>query len=383
MKDCYRIEDAASLLSPSLVFYKELIARNIARAVEIAGYPNRLRPHVKTHKTREIVQMERASGIGKHKCATIAEAEMLASCGTTDVLLAYPLVGPNCVRMARLVRAFPACRFSTVADDADSARSLSEAMVAERAEIDVLLDVDAGQHRTGIACIPNPTLPPKGGGGAIELYELFSRLPGLRPGGLHIYDGHLHQTEVAQRDASVRQFLGPLLSFRDDLRDKRRLPVPRLVFGGTPTFAVYARLDLPDAEFSPGTCVLHDHSYATSFPDMTGFTPAALLLTRVVSRPTATRVTLDLGYKAVASDPPAHDRCALLDVPDCRPVLQNEEHLVIETPSAGQFRPGDLIYAIPTHVCPTCALHKHAYVVESGRVTGRWEIAARDRSLTI
>jgi D-serine deaminase-like pyridoxal phosphate-dependent protein len=73
----------------------------------------------------------------------------------------------------------------------------------------------------------------------------------------------------------------------------------------------------------------------------------------------------------------------LLNVPDYEPVLQNEEHFVVETPAAGQFEPGAEVYAVPTHICPTCAMHRQAYVVEGGRVTGRWDIVARDRVLSI
>src|SRR4051794_9680155 len=116
MNSQYLVHDASTVLSPGLLFYKDIIRRNIARAVEIAGNPARLRPHVKTHKTREITRMELDAGITKHKCATLAEAEMLAGCGVNDVLLAYNLVGPNCARMARLVKTFPECRFSVVAD---------------------------------------------------------------------------------------------------------------------------------------------------------------------------------------------------------------------------------------------------------------------------
>ncbi len=103
----------------------------------------------------------------------------------------------------------------------------------------------------------------------------------------------------------------------------------------------------------------------------------------MVSRPTPNRVTFDLGYKAVASDPPAGKRLTLLDVPDYQAVLQNEEHLVIETPHAARFAPGDEVLAIPTHVCPTCSMHQRAYVVEKGEITGTWDIAARDRVLTV
>jgi D-serine deaminase-like pyridoxal phosphate-dependent protein len=141
-------------------------------------------------------------------------------------------------------------------------------------------------------------------------------------------------------------------------------------------------MNLPGLECSPGTCILHDHGYGTHFPDMTRFAHAALVLTRVISRPLPERLTLDLGYKAMASDPPAGQRCVLLNVPDYTMVLQNEEHLVVETPAAGQFTPGDPVYALPTHICPTCAMHRQAHVVENGRVTERWDIVARDRVLT-
>src|SRR5215469_10107050 len=116
MDSHYAVEGTSAVYSPALLFYKDLICRNIAHAVEMAGSPARLRPHVKTHKTREIVRLELAAGITKHKCATLAEAEMLAGCGAPDVLIAYNLVGPNCARMARLAQAYPGCRFSVLAD---------------------------------------------------------------------------------------------------------------------------------------------------------------------------------------------------------------------------------------------------------------------------
>jgi D-serine deaminase-like pyridoxal phosphate-dependent protein len=371
MNSIYSIQDTSSIFSPALVFYKDLIRRNIAKVIEMAGSVERLRPHAKTHKTREIARMELEAGITKHKCATVAEAEMLAGAGVTDVLLSYPIVGPNCGRMARLMQKFPSCRFSTLTDHPDAARALSEAMSAAGQKIDVLIDLDVGQHRTGIAA------GPKG----VELYEMISKLPGLRPGGFHVYDGHNHQESLPERDAAVQQLLAPVLEMRRTV-EKKGLSVPRLVVGGTPTFPVFAKMELPGLECSPGTCILHDHGYGSHFADM-HFTPAALLLTRVISKPTPTRLTLDLGYKALASDPPAEKRCLLLNVPDYKPVLQNEEHLVVETPAADQFKPGSEVFAVPYHICPTCALHRQAYVVENGRVTGQWDIVGRDRVLSI
>ena len=187
---------------------------------------------------------------------------------------------------------------------------------------------------------------------------------------------------MVERQTAVETLLEPVFQLRKAL-DRKGLPTPRFVVGGTPTFPVYARLDLPGLECSPGTLVLHDNGYGSRFADLAAFTPAALLLTRVISRPSPTRLTLDLGYKAVASDPPAGKRCVLLDVPDCQAILQNEEHFVVETPAAERYRPGDGIFAVPTHICPTCALHHHANVIENGEFTETWDIVARDRVLSI
>src|SRR5688500_17505386 len=112
MNPSYTVHDTSSIYSPGLLFFKDLIRQNVARSLEIAGSPARMRPHGKTHKTRELVRLELDAGITKHKCATLAEAEMLADCGVPDVLLAYNLVGPNCARMARLAKRYPRCGFS-------------------------------------------------------------------------------------------------------------------------------------------------------------------------------------------------------------------------------------------------------------------------------
>jgi D-serine deaminase-like pyridoxal phosphate-dependent protein len=195
------------------------------------------------------------------------------------------------------------------------------------------------------------------------------------------YDGHNHQENLRERQAAVTELLGPVRKLLDELQ-KKGLPVPRIVAGGTPTFAIWAALALPGLECSPGTCVLHDHGYGSHFPEL-GMMVGALMLTRVVSRPTPERVTFDLGTKAVASDPPAGKRCIILDAPDAKMVGHNEEHLIVETPQADRFRIGQLAYAAPTHICPTCALHRQALIVRDGKVVDRWDIVGRDRVLGV
>src|SRR5262249_37441218 len=153
----------------------------------------------------------------KHKCATIAEAEMCAANGATDALISYPLVGPNCSRLAKLIRAAPGCRFSVTVDHPKSAQDLSAALASAKLTVDVLLDVDVGMHRTGIA--PGPE--------AAELYALLAGLPGLRPDGLHVYDGHNHIENFVDRQQTALTQLEPALKLRETLLG-RGLPVPRV-----------------------------------------------------------------------------------------------------------------------------------------------------------
>ncbi|MCA9069168.1 MAG: D-TA family PLP-dependent enzyme, partial [Planctomycetaceae bacterium] len=328
-------------------------------------------PHCKTHKMPNVVQLELSKGIQKHKAATFAEAEMLAEAGVPDVFLAYNLVGPNIDRAVTFRKQYPLVTFSVTADDPRPVAQLGDAMHKAGLEIDVLLDLDTGQHRTGLPV----------GGEAKNLYQILSDTAGVRAGGLHLYDGQNHQQNLAERQAAVDECWNSAIAFRDELL-KAGLTVPRLVAGGTGSFPIYAQKDDPTLELSPGTCVFHDAGYGGVFPDLK-FTPAAMLLTRVVSRPTANRITLDLGYKAVASDPPAGRRVVFPDLSDAEQVLQNEEHLVLETSKAGDFAPGDELLAIPRHVCPTSALHKEAILIENGEAVATWPVIARDRQLTV
>ena len=367
----YAIADTSQMLSPSLVIFREIVEQNLAETIRVAGGVERLRPHCKTHKMREVVQMQLAAGITRHKCATIAEAEMLATAGVKDILLAYNPVGPNIGRVVRFRKQFPDTRLIVTADHPEAIAELGRQLVAAGTDIEVLLDLNSGQNRTGVE--PGPQ--------AAELYQQLSSTAGIIPAGLHLYDGQNHQREPEVRRAAVRQCWESAARLRDALVE-RGFSVPKIVAGGTGSFPMYAEIDDPAIELSPGTLIFHDANYGATFADM-NFTPAALLLTRVVSRPTADRVTFDLGYKAVASDPPAGRRLVLPDLPDAEMVLQNEEHLVVQTSRAAEFRPGDWTLAIPSHVCPTSALHRSAYVVWDGKVQAEWEVVARDRMLTI
>ena len=367
-RSLYHISNAEEIPSPALLLFREAMERNLDRMVSIAGNPGRLRPHVKTHKLGPIVKAQTARGITKFKCATIAEAEMAADAGAADVLFAFQPFGPAINRFIELQRRFRNTAFSTIVDAQPAITALAAAAVSAGTDVSVFLDLDCGMGRTGV--------PP--GQPAEELYQLIAGTKGLRPAGLHAYDGHIHESALTEREILCDRAFEAVEKLRARLR-ALGLPVPCLVAGGTPTFPVHARH--PDRELSPGTCVLWDFGYADNFADLT-FEPAAILLTRVISKPGANRLCLDLGHKAVAAEksPP---RVRLLELPDAVPLTHSEEHLLIETPRASEFQLGQCFYGIPKHVCPTVALHSEAWVVEGGVARERWPIAARARRLTI
>ncbi len=364
----FQLTNEAEASSPALLLFEERIEANLRRMLQIAGGPQRLRPHVKTHKLGPLVARQLALGITKFKCATVAEAEMCAVAGAPDVLLALAAVGPSVTRLCALAHQFPGTCFSTLADDAAAIRALGDAARAASLTLDVLLDVDCGQHRTGV--LPNAE--------AAELYRQLATTPGLRAAGLQAYDGHIHEADPATRRAQCEAAFAPVLALRQQL-ERGGHPVPALIAGGSPTFPFHAAH--ADRECSPGTTVLWDFGYGDKFADLP-FLPAAVLLTRVVSKPGSNRLCLDLGHKAVAAENP-HPRVRLLELPDAEAVMHSEEHLVIETPRAGEFAVGDVLHGIPRHVCPTVALYSEATVVRAGAAAERWPITARARRITI
>jgi D-serine deaminase-like pyridoxal phosphate-dependent protein len=363
----YALAEEASLLTPALLCYEDFLKDNTRKAIAIAGGPQRLWPHVKTHKSADIVRLMQAMGIRRFKCATIAEAQMLADCEAAHILLAYPLIGPNVERFFRLRGAYPKSAFYAIADSREGLFALSQAAGKAGAPARVLLDINLGMDRTGA--------PLKS---AQALYRYAGSLPDLALHGLHCYDGHRREADKALRQRRVDESNAQVTRLQADLI-AQGLPCPLLVMGGTPSFPCHAKH--PEVFLSPGTCFLWDAGYQATLPDLP-FVPAAVLKTRVVSHPAPGLFTLDLGYKGIAADP-AGPRGRLVELPKAAPHLHSEEHWVWQVPLEEAVPPiGALLTVIPTHICPTSALYPAFQVVREGRVAAEWPVTARNRRLT-
>ena len=368
--DRYRLRDPGAIVTPALIYYRDIIGENLRAMIRLAGGTERLWPHVKSHKSADMVRLLIDQGIARFKCATVAEAEMAAACGAERIILAYPLVGPSIGRFLRLRAAFPNTEFFAIGDDEGQLRLLSDAAKGAGARADVLLDIDNGLHRTGV-----PTER------AEALYRAAAALPGLRMRGLHVYDGHRHEDAADERARGVDADVAAVYALRDRLT-VAGLSCAILVMGGTPSFPCHARY--PGVFLSPGTCLIQDYGYSSHFPDLP-FTIGAMLLTRVVSHPAPGIFTVDLGYKGVAADP-VPPRAVILGYEDALTVMQNEEHWVLRMPvGAEDRRPaiGTELYAAPWHICPTSALYPEILVAQGGEIVDRWPVTARNRMITL
>lgn len=375
----YKIENSEDVASPALLVWPDRVEQNIRRMVEIVeGHVEHLRPHVKTHKLPQVLKMQLAAGITRCKVATIAEMEMAADAGVPDILLAYQPVGPNIRRLLALHQKYPEVRIAALTDDPNIVDTISSVFSSGGATLALYLDIDCGMHRTGIEV----------GEAAADVCRRIAEAPAVEFAGLHVYDGHVHDVPVEDRESNSVAAFEPVLAFLRVLRDQGT-PVKNIVGGGSPTFGVHARRSLSEEfseisyECSPGTTLFWDAGMTLHFPDL-GFVRAAAVLTRVVSKPLEGRLCLDLGHKSVSAENPIEDRVRFDELPDAKPLIQNEEHLMLETSRSDEYSIGDALYGIPWHICPTVALHQEAVIIRDGRATGeRWEIRARGRRLTV
>ncbi len=351
--------------SPALVVDLDAARRNVSRVLELCGGPERWRPHVKTTKLPELWRLLLEAGVRRFKCATPRELEHLARTAQRegveiDVLVAYPHVGPTLDLVAATAERHPGLRVGALVEDPEGARALPTLLLP-------WVDLNPGMDRTGLPLDDEERL-------AATLAAVGERL-----GGLSLYDGHLHQTDLAAREASVHELydqVGTLL----ESHGGARLRGLELVTAGTPafrhalTYEGFSERGLVHT-VSPGTVVLHDGRSEEENPGL-GLEPAAWILARVVSLPRAGRGTVDAGSKSLAAE--AGGPCAQpLEQPEWRAVAPSEEHLPLDVPLHTSARRGDAVRLFPRHVCPTVNLHEEAVLLEEGAEPRTVPVAAR------
>lgn len=360
------------LPTPALLLDLDLFEANLARMARHARATGiALRPHAKTHKCVEIARRQIAAGALGVCVATLREAEAMAAGGIGGLLITSELVGPEKIkRLIALTRRQPDTM--SVIDDARHAVELDAAAGAAKLRLNVLLDVDPGSRRTGVA----PGDP------ARALARQVAKLPHLVLRGIHSYSGaSAHVTGFAARQAHSAKAMAPAIATFRDLRQEG-IPLEILSGGSTGTYNID-----PDfqalTELQVGSYVFMDVDYrriggrgGAVYDD---FGASLSVLATVISKQERNRATVDAGFKAFATDrkfgpEPKAPAGAVYS-------WGGDEHGILDLQNAGRdVQLGERIEFIVPHCDPSVNLYDRIYRVRGDRVEGVWRIAARGGS---
>ena len=365
-----RLDRFTDIDTPALLLDLDQVEHNIDRYQRGAASAGlKLRPHAKAHKCSAVGRIQIERGAVGLCCAKLGEAEAMAAGGVRDLLVTTPVIGV--LKIRRLVELAKSARMAVVVDDESNIAALSEAAGAADVQIDVLVEVDVGQARAGVA--PGPR--------AGELASLVARSRRLRFRGLQGYQGKLQAVaSLGDRAALVREAMAKLRVSLDGVR-AAGLDCPVATGGGTGSFPIDIGLGTL-TELQPGSYVTMDTAYAkvalASDGDAHPLGQPLTILASVISRPAAGKAIVDVGWKSASSDgglPSVKDQSGLIFE------FAGDEHGSIRS-TAGELNLalGDRIELIPSHCDTTVNLYDRFAVHRSGRLEGFWTIEARGKS---
>jgi D-serine deaminase-like pyridoxal phosphate-dependent protein len=352
--------------TPCLVVDLDRLEANLAgMAGLLAGRGVALRPHAKTHKSVAVASRQLAAGAAGLTVASLGEAEAFADAGCDDLFVAYPLwaAGPKAARLRALQER---ARLSVGVDSAAAAAVLGAAVAGSGRPLQVLVEVDAGLHRTGVPPGRAATVADAAGRAGLEVVGAFA----------HAGHAYLGPDRVAAAADDERRALEVAQSAL--LRAGHEAWV--LSAGSTPTAARSAAGAV--TEERPGTYAFGDRQQV-GLGSCRRDQVALVVAATVVSAAAPGQVVLDAGSKALSMDRPAWlaGHGELPAYPGVTPARLSEEHAVCEVaPGAAAPPPGEVVAVVPNHVCPVVNLFDQLLVVRAGQLVDAWPVDARGRS---
>jgi D-serine deaminase-like pyridoxal phosphate-dependent protein len=357
------------LETPAVVVDLDVMTANLQR---MAGYARRsnlnLRPHTKTHKIPKIAQMQIESGCHGITVAKSGEAEVMATAGLDNILVAYPVFGQ--AKTTRLAQLALGKRIIVAIDSIVTAQALSAAACNAGSTIDLLVEIDAGMRRCGVASPEE----------AETLAAAIEKLPGVRFAGITFYPGHIWEPPSEQGPAL--QQISAKLNAVLDLLSRRGLAC-EIVSGGSTPSAYNSHLIGGLTEIRPGTYVLNDRNTvgvgACTLDDC-----ALRVLVTVVSNAVHGRAVIDGGSKTFSGDRwHAGDRTGfgyVVEEPDIAFEAMSEEHGHLDVSKSARIpRVGERLSVVPNHVCACINMHDRIWYHRNGVVEGAWQVAARGK----
>ncbi len=358
--------------TPALLVDVGALEQNIKDMQSIANEAGvALRPHTKTHRTPALARMQVAAGAQGITVAKVGEAEVMAAEGINDIFIANEIVGER--KLERLRDLARLVKISVGVDNAEQVQALSQAFCKEANPMDVLIEIEVGENRSGL--LPGPAL--------VELARLISQTHGVHLKGIFSHEGHSYGAATVDECAALaKQSQEDTLQAAQLIRDAG-IAVGTVSIGSTPSLLL-GKLLPGITEIRPGTYVLMDAAQGAAIKDLGRC--AATILATVVSKPTEERVVLDTGVKALTAFTRDQGICltpgyGLLKGTDLRLSKLYDEHgLIIDRSLNQQLHIGDKIEIIPNHICPTCNLYDRMYLVRQDEVIDELPILCRGKS---
>ncbi len=360
----------AAIDTPSLVIDLDAMDRNLARmAAFAAGHGLRLRPHAKMHKCAELAQLQMAHGAVGVCVQKIDEALALAHAGVRDIYISNEVIDPSkLLRLAHAVRDLPT-RFSIAVDSALGVQRLAQALhaagVSAAACLDVLVEIDVGQGRCGIA----PGVP------AVALAHAVASHATLRFAGLQAYHGGAQHRRSSQERAAAMASATQAVQATCEALSAAGIDVPLVTGAGTGTFVIEAASGIW-GELQAGSYLFMDADYAANEADprTPAFEHALFVKTQVMSR-SESHAVCDAGHKSHAID----SGMPSVWFPNGLGYTSGgDEHGVLRA-AGNQPLPGlgEAVWLVPGHCDPTVNLHDLMVGVRGGLAAGHVERIVR------
>lgn len=365
-------EMVAELDTPTLVIDLDIMEQNLRHAADFARQRGvALRPHTKTHKSVALARRQIELGACGVTVAKPGEAEVMAAGGIRDIFIAHHVVGAGKLERLRALQR-QGVRIAVSCDHIDQARMISGVFGGEPAPLAVMIEVDTGQHRSGL----------EPGTAVLELARAISELPGLSVRGIFTHEGHSY---YASSIADLRECCVAAQQAMVDtaalLRHELGLTCEVSV-GSTPTL-------LSESEVLPGITELRPGTYIYNDLSMAGIVGlgrcAATILATVTSIVGGNRVILDAGSKTLSQDKRGDGVCKTPDGygylvgKDELIARLSEEHGVVVTAHPERYRVGEKVRILPNHVCVTVNLAQQVVGARGDKVVALLTADARGR----
>lgn len=354
--------------TPALLLHKSQLVNNIDNIAKVAAsYGVHFRPHIKTHKSKDIARLQINRGATGLTAAKVGEAEMLVEAGFTDILIAYPISHP--LKVKRIQKLRDQARIIVAVDSVEQATKINNELDPEN-PLEVWIKVNSGLNRCGVE--PREEV--------LELATAIGDMKGLILTGLLTHAGQAYGADSITKIKQIADQEVSVIRESAKLCEENGIPIQHRSVGSTPTFQFYENME-GITEIRPGNAAFFDMVQVGL--GVAAQTQCALTVKTSIVSVKQDRIVIDAGSKTLAMDKGAHGNDSIqghgliLEHPELVIGSLSEEHGIIQVAGDKGVQIGDILTIIPNHACPVANLFDFYRLHDNGELIDTWEVTAR------